>query len=220
MSALHRWGECQLFIRGWVSARGHLTVLEKSKNRKNKWLQAQAPTARAIDWMHTILTLVSACRHISQTRLRAFQLSGFLNLVRTHLIIFFRCGVCLSHDFYHQKHTKILAHIRAPNGIRTHILKARSWTSRPLKIEYHVALRSDAASYPKKRDPRQKTTYATNGVSSKIQILTTINTCPATQHLLHGYDKDTRDNHSLKSLVKKTVTSCDQLLCTVLWQQC
>jgi len=72
---------------------------------------------------------------------------------------------------------------------------------------------------PKERNHRQKTTYATIGVSSKIQILTTITTCLVTQHMLRGYDKDTRDNHSLKGLVRKLLKSSDQLLCTVLWQQ-
>jgi hypothetical protein len=71
----------------------------------------------------------------------------------------------------------------------------------------------------KERNYQTKTTYATIGVSSNIQILTTIHTYPATQHLLRGYDKGTRDNHSLKGLVRKLAKSSDQLLCTVLWQQ-
>jgi len=72
---------------------------------------------------------------------------------------------------------------------------------------------------PKQRNHRQKTTYATIGVSSKIQVLTTITTCPVTQHLLRGYDKHTRGNHSLKDLVRKLLKISDQLLCTVLRQQ-
>jgi hypothetical protein len=72
---------------------------------------------------------------------------------------------------------------------------------------------------PQKGNHRQKTTYAKIWVSSKIQILTTITTFPATQHLLRGYDTETVNNHSIEGSERKLLKSSDQLLCTVLWQQ-